>query len=115
MKSRCMLVCALAPEQMKAADANDQFNAFVADRDLPLVLFHDHFIGRSGGCAVFAVNSALEHDALADNDLLSGWNVTMHPLVFSRSPIGFDEQIAFTMKTYRDLDWEHSRRVTDKQ
>ena len=36
MKSRCVLVYALALEQMKAADANDQFNAFVADRDWPL-------------------------------------------------------------------------------
>jgi hypothetical protein len=102
---RCFLVHALAPEGMPAAQANRDFNAFVANRKLPLALFHDHFIGRAGGVAIFYIANPLERDALLDNQQLKDWQVDMHPLIFSRSPAAFDEQIAFTLKAYRDQDW----------
>ena len=103
---RCFLVYALAPADMPASQANHEFNDFIADRDLPLAVFHDHFIGQAGGVAVFFVETRAERDALLDGEHLPGWDVSMHPLIFARSPAAFDEQIAFTLKAYRDQDWE---------
>ncbi|MFW6097245.1 MAG: hypothetical protein ACOC9Z_04180 [Chloroflexota bacterium] len=104
---RCVLVYALAPEGMGAAEANHRFNDFVADKSLPLVLFHDHFIGQAGGLAIFFVGDAAERDALVNNsNALDDWQVHMHPLIFARSPAAFDEQIAFTLRAYRDANWE---------
>lgn len=105
-KPRCFLVYALAPEDLTPAQANQQFNAFVADRNLPLVLFHDHFIGQPGGVAVFFVETAEEREALAQSAGLAGWQVEIRPLIFSYSPAAFDEQTAFTLRAYRGQDWE---------
>ena len=30
----------------------------------------------------------------------------IQPLIFSRSPSAFDEQIAFTLRAYRGVNWE---------
>lgn len=106
MKPRCFLVYALAPEGLAAAEANRQFNAFVADEGLPLVLFHDHFIGRPGGVAVFFAETAEERETLARLTLLREWRVELRPLVFARNPAAFDEQISFTLRSYRNKDWE---------
>ena len=35
----------------------------------------------------------------------------MNPLIFSYNPAAFDEQIAYTLKSYRDTDWETLRRA----
>jgi hypothetical protein len=109
-RPRCFLVYALAPEETAAAQANRQFNDFVADMDLPLALYHDHFIGRPGGLAIFYVETVEQRDALLDGDHLPGWEVDMRPLIFSRSPAALDEQIAFTLKAYRGQDWEQLQR-----
>lgn len=45
----CFLVYAHAPEGMLPSDVNRLFNEFVDDRSLPLVIFHDHFIGTNQG------------------------------------------------------------------
>jgi hypothetical protein len=37
---------------------------------------------------------------------LEGWDVEIQPLISSYSPSAFDEQVAFTLKTYRDKKWE---------
>jgi hypothetical protein len=37
---------------------------------------------------------------------LEGWHVEYRPMVFSHSPAAFDEQVAFTLKAYRDTNWE---------
>jgi hypothetical protein len=105
-QARCFLVYALAPDRLSAAKANNLFNQFVADGSLPLTLFHDHFIGKVGGLAIFYVSSEEERDALLKNQILADWDVQFHPLIFSRSPSAFDEQIAFTLKTYRGENWE---------
>lgn len=105
-QARCVLVYALAPAGMAAAEANARFNEFVGDRNLPLVLFHDHFIGQAGGVAIFYVSGAEEREALAAAGGLQGWQVSMQPLIFSRSPAAFDEQIAFTLRAYREVEWE---------
>ena len=105
-KPRCFLVYALAPEGTSPAQANQQFNNFVADRRLPLVLFHDHFIGQAGGVAIFFAETASERDMLVNCELLKGWRTEIHPLIFSSSPAAFDEQTAYTFRAYRGQDWE---------
>ena len=109
-KPRCFLVYALAPEEMDAAEANHIFNTFIAQPDLPVALYHDHFIGQPGGLAVFFVESLEERDALINQTYLDGWQVAYQPLIFSYSPAAFDEQIAFTLKAYRGIDWEDLQR-----
>jgi hypothetical protein len=105
-KPRCFLVYALPPEDLPAAEANRIFNDFIGDRNLPLVVYHDHFIGQPGGIAIFYVDQPEARDALLDQNHLDGWRVEIQPLVFSYSPSAFDEQTAFTLKAYRGLDWE---------
>lgn len=107
---RCVLVYALAPREMPASEANQIFNKFIGDTDLPLVVFHDHFIGHAGGVAIFYVKSGEEMDSLFHQTHLPGWTLDFRPLVFSHSPAAFDEQIAFTLKAYRSVDWERLQR-----
>ena len=105
-KPRCFLVYALAPGGLSPAEANRQFNNFVADPDLPLAVFHDHFIGRPGGVAIFFAQNQEERTRLFHHDHLADWRVEYRPLIFSYNPAAFDEQIAFTLKQYRQTDWE---------
>jgi hypothetical protein len=109
-KPRCFLVYVLAPEGTSHAEANQLFNLFVGDRRLPLVVFHDHFIGRPGGVAIFFAKTPREQEALTQSEWLNGWQVDIHPLIFSHSPAAFDEQIAFTLRVYRGLEWERVQR-----
>lgn len=108
-KPRCYLVYALAPEGVRAAEANRAINEMTADEQLPLALWHDHFIGQAGGSIIFYVESRAEQKALFDSHHLSGWQVDYRPLVFSFSPSAFDAQTGFTLKTYRAADWEELR------
>lgn len=105
-KPRCFLVYALAPENLPASEANRIFNEFIGNKKLPLVIYHDHFIGQPGGIAIFFVENTDERDALLNQKLLDGWQVELQPLIFSHSPAAFDEQTAFTLKAYRGIDWE---------
>lgn len=83
------------------------FNEFVGDRNLPLVIFHNHFIGQSGGIAIFFVNDPKERDTLLNQKHLDSWHIEVQPLIFSYGPSAFDEQTAFTLKAYRGMDWEN--------
>jgi len=105
-KPRCFLLYALAPSGLPAAEANRILNAFIADPSLPLAVFHDHFIGEPGGIVIFYVETAAERDALLAQNDLDGWHVEIQPLIFSHSPSAFDEQITFTLRAYRGVDWE---------
>jgi hypothetical protein len=105
-KPRCFLVYALAPENMTAADANLIFNNFIGDSNLPLAVYHDHFIGQPGGVAIFFVETPQERDILLKQKHLDGWQVDYQPLIFSYSPSAFDEQTAFTLNAYRGVNWE---------
>lgn len=109
-RPRCILVYAVAPTGLVAAEANRIFNEFVADASLPLAIFHDHFIGQAGGVAIFQTETAEERGALQSQQHLDGWQMELRPLVFSHSPAAFDEQIAFTLRAYRSADWEHLQR-----
>ena len=110
-KPRCFLVYALAPENLPASKANRIFNEFIAEPGLPLALYHDHFIGQPGGVAIFFVENSQERDALLEQEFLVGWQVEIQPLIFSFSPAALDEQIAFTLKAYRGVDWERLQKV----
>jgi hypothetical protein len=109
-KPRCFLVYALAPEGILPSEANRIFNEFVGDRSLPLVIFHDHFIGTPGGVAIFYCETPEEREALLSTKHLAGWNVTLKPLIFSYSPAAFDEQIDYTLRAYRGEDWDALRK-----
>ena len=109
-RPRCILIVARAPTGLPPAEANRIFNEFVGSRTLPLAIFHDHFIGEAGGVAIVFAESEAERKALLSNTLLDNWSVELHPLVFSHSPAAFDEQIAFTLKAYRGVDWEELQR-----
>jgi hypothetical protein len=105
-RPRCILIIAKAPPGLPPAEANRIFNEFLGRRGLPLAIFHDHFIGQPGGVAVVFAENDDERKALLNDTHLYNWNVEFHPLVFSHSPAAFDEQIAFTLKAYRGVDWE---------
>jgi hypothetical protein len=105
-KPRCFLFYALAPKGMSASEANRILNVFIGDASLPLTIFHDHFIGQPGGIIIFYVETTKERDALLAQTYLDGWHIEIQPLIFSYSPSAFDEQIAFTLKAYRGVDWE---------
>ena len=105
-KPRCFLLYALAPGDMPAAEANRILNAFIGDPALPLAIFHDHFIGQPGGLIIFYVETTAERDALLRQTYLENWRVEIQPLIFSHSPAALDEQIAFTLRAYRGLNWE---------
>lgn len=108
-KPRCFLVYAHAPKGMIPSEVNRLFNEFIADRNLPLVLFHDHFIGNPGGVAVFYCETPEERELLLNSIHLSDWDVDIRPLIFSYSPASFDEQISYTLKAYRGTNWETLR------
>ena len=110
-KPHCFLVYAIAPEGFTAGEANQILNEFIAQPSLPLALYHDHFIGQPGGIAIFFVETPRERDALLAQKYLDGWKVEYQPLIFSYSPAAFDEQIAFTLKAYRGVEWERLRKV----
>jgi hypothetical protein len=105
-KPRCFLLYALAPGDLPASEANRILNEFIGDSSLPLAIFHDHFIGQPGGIVIFYVETTEERDALLSQTYLDGWHVEIQPLIFSHSPSAFDEQIAFTLRAYRSVNWE---------
>jgi hypothetical protein len=105
-KLRCFLLYALAPNDLPAAEANRILNAFIADPDLPLAVFHDHFIGQPGGIINFYVETVEEREALLAQTYLEGWRVEIQPLIFSHSPSALDAQIAFTLRAYRGVNWK---------
>ena len=108
-KPLCFLPYALAPSQLSARQANRLFNEFVADPALPLPLFHDHFIGQPGRLAIIYVEDSSQRDALIGSPALRSWHVEIQPLIFSFSPSALDEQISFTLRAYRNVQWDRLR------
>jgi hypothetical protein len=100
VKERCHLVYALAPEGVSASEANDLLNEYIGDRSRGIVVYHDHFIGRHGGVAVFEVRSDEEEAKLADPGPLEGWQLESYPLTFSLTAVGFVGQAEFTLRNY---------------
>lgn len=108
-KPRCFLVYAEAPAEISPSEANRRFNEYVADPARGLALYHDHFIGKPGGVAIFFVETAGQREAFRQYGPLADWRVEVRPLIFSYSPSAFDEQIAYTLRAYRQADWEKLR------
>ena len=105
-RPRCYLVYALAPVGVNASHANKTINQLIADPEIPLALWHDHFLGGPGGCIVFHVETKAQQQALFDNEYLNGWKVDYRPMVFSFSPSAFDAQISYTISAYSRSDWD---------
>jgi hypothetical protein len=103
VSGRCFLVYALAPEGTTAREANDRLNEYVADRRRGLAVWHDHFVGAHGGAVVVDLRSHEEQALLDDPGPLAGWQVSVHPLTFSLSAVGFAAQTSFTLERYRDV------------
>jgi hypothetical protein len=101
MSQRCYLVYALAPEAMKAREANDLLNDYVGDPRRGLAVWHDHFVGAHGGAAVLDVRD--ERALLDDAGPLADWQIAVHPLTFSLSAVGFAAQTSFTLERYRGV------------
>ena len=103
MSTRCYLVYALAPDGTSAREANDRLNEYVADARRGLAVWHDHFIGRHGGAVVLDVHSDEEEALLDELGPLAGWRLSVHPLTFSLSALGFSAQTSFTLEQYRGV------------
>jgi hypothetical protein len=103
MAQRCYLVYAVAPEAVKAREANDLLNEYVGDTRRGLAVWHDHFVGAHGGAVVLDVRSDDERALLDDAGPLEGWQVAVHPLTFSLSAVGFAAQTSFTLERYRGV------------
>jgi hypothetical protein len=103
VSSRCHLVYALAPMGVSAREANDLLNEYVADESRGLAVWHDHFVGEHGGAVVLDARSEDEEARLADPGPLEGWQLSVHPLTFSLSAIGFSAQTSFTLEQYRGV------------
>jgi hypothetical protein len=85
---------------VNARDANELLNEYIGDRTRGIVVFHDHFIGRHGGVAVFEVHTEEEEARLADPGPLEGWQIETYPLTFSLTAVGFVGQVEFTLRSY---------------
>lgn len=107
-KPRCMFLYALAPEGLHPAKANLAINTLIGRNDIPLCVYHDHFIGPPGGIAIFDIKALSDVDRLqaATEIELANWRIELRPLIFSHNPAAFDEQIAYTLKAYGGADWE---------
>ena len=103
MSSRCHLVYALAPAGVSARAANELLNEYVADRSRGLAVWHDHFVGEHGGVVVLDVRDDDEEARLAEPGPLQGWQLSVHPLTFSLSAVGFSAQTSLTLEGYRDV------------
>jgi len=111
-RPRCYLLYAMAPSGFTMRQANDAINAMTGDRDLPLAVFHDHFLDAPGGTIVFHVTEAAGIDRIeaACARQLGNWRIELRPLIFSFNPAAFDEQIAYTLGIYQGQDWESLRK-----
>jgi hypothetical protein len=100
-RSRCFLVYAVAPEGMSAREANDLLNGYIGEDGRGLIVSHDHFVGKPhGGFAVFEVRDETEEAKLVDLGPLEGWTISIHPLTFSLTAVGFVAQADFTLRNY---------------
>jgi hypothetical protein len=106
VSSRCHLVYALAPPGVSAREANDLLNEYVADESRGLAAWHDHFVGEHGGVVVLDTRDEEEEARLADAGPLEGWQLSIHPLTFSLSAVGFAAQTSFTLEQYRGVRLE---------
>ena len=99
-------ICSPPPAGVSAREANELLNEYVADRSRGLAVWHDHFVGSHGGAVVLDTRDDDEEARLADPGPLAGWELSVHPLTFSLSAVGFAAQTSFTLEQYRGLSLE---------
>jgi hypothetical protein len=99
-KNRCYLVYALAPSDANVRSSNHLFNDYISEPQRGLVVFHDHFVSRPGGVAVFDVHSDEEARMLDDPGPLVGWQIEIHGLAHSITAVGFAAQMDYTIEQY---------------
>jgi hypothetical protein len=97
----CHLVYALAPASIPRQQADDLFNAYVAQPERGVVVQHDHFIDCPGAFAVFEITNDEQRQMLQDPGPLTGWTIRAHPLVFAPDGAGFFLQADSTMRHFR--------------
>jgi hypothetical protein len=108
-KNRCYLVYAVAPSDANVRTANHQFNDYIGDGRRGLCVFHDHFVARPGGIAVFDVHSDEEVDMLDDPGPLRQWDIHVHTLAESLTAVGFVAQMDYTLEQYGNTSVEKLR------
>lgn len=99
-KNRCYLVYALAPSDASVRSSNHLFNDYIADRARGLIVFHDHFVHRPGGIAVFDVRTDEQAKMLDDPGPLTGWQIEVHGLAHALTAVGFVAQMDYTIEQY---------------
>ncbi|TCP59256.1 hypothetical protein EV586_101472 [Tumebacillus sp. BK434] len=100
MRIRCYLVTAHAPQGTTLKEANELWNAYIADRRRGHCVFHDHFQDSPGGVAVIEAATEEQQARLYDLAGLPGWQCVLHPLIYAQSAAGFVQQTAYTSGTY---------------
>jgi hypothetical protein len=108
-KNRCYLVYALAPSGANVRASNLLFNDYISDARRGLCVFHDHFVARPGGLAIFDVRSDGEAEMLDDSGPLGDWNIAVHTLAESLTVIGFVAQMDYTLEQYGNTSIEKLR------
>jgi hypothetical protein len=99
-KNRCYLVYAVAPPDANVRAANHLLNDYIGDKRRGLCVFHDHFVARPGGIAVFDVRSDEQVDMLEDPGPLRQWDIQVHTLSESLTAVGFVAQMDYTLEQY---------------
>ena len=106
MHERCYLVYALAPAGVRAEEANEALNAYVAEERRGVAVWHDHFVGDHGGAVVLEIADDEQRALVDDHGPLTGWRVAVHPLTFSLTAVGFAAQASLTLEEYRGVSLE---------
>lgn len=108
-KRRCYFVYGIAPDGIKAKEANDSLNQWIKNEALGRIIYHEHFANKPfGGIAVFEVNSQKEVDHLKqepsnEDSFLYGWDLSYHPMTHSTSTERFVYQTQYTLSSYRGV------------
>jgi hypothetical protein len=93
-------VYALAPSDANVRSSNHLFNDYISNSRRGLVVFHDHFVNRPGGIAVFDVRSDEEAKMLDNPGPLDGWKIEIYGLAHSITAVGFAAQMNYTLEQY---------------
>ena len=78
----------------------------MADERRGLAVWHDHFLETHGGAIVLEIRTDDERALLDDPGPLAGWELTVHPLMYALTAVGFDALTAFTLERYRGVSLE---------
>jgi hypothetical protein len=103
MNRRWFLMYALAPEGTTAREANDRLNEYVADsrRGLWSGTTTSSVRTAARSCSTSARRRSGRCSMIPGP--VAGWEMSVHPLTFSLSAVGFAAQTSFTLESYRGV------------